>query len=402
MPGLTASWFLEKATAYLTETIRLRRHMHQHPELSFEEYKTVEFVQNTLAGYGIQGERIGTTGFTSTLSGANSDGGVLALRADMDALPIQEAADRSYHSVFPGKMHACGHDAHTAILISVARILFEIKENWNGQVKLIFQPAEEKFPGGASVLIREGILDRPVPHAILGQHVTPELTTGKIGFRSGPFMASADEIYITIQGKTGHGAMPHTTIDPILIASHLVVALQQVVSRRNNPLLPSVLTIGKINSTGGATNIIPGEVKLEGTFRTFDESWRAEAKHIIKELAQGLVHSMGGTVYLDIKEGYPVVQNHSALIAELKLFAADILGPEHVIDLPMRTTAEDFGYYSHQLPAAFYRLGTARAGQEGHHRIHTPEFDIDEQALAIGVAYMAYASYQWLLERDKK
>ncbi|MEP7267116.1 MAG: M20 family metallopeptidase [Saprospiraceae bacterium] len=390
------SWYIEKAKQYLPDTILLRRHLHQHPELSFVENKTAAFIEETLNAYNIDTTRIGHTGVLALLEGSEDSEKVIALRADIDALPIHESHDRTYHSQNKGVMHACGHDVHTASLLTTARILAETKNNWSGKIKIIFQPAEEKFPGGASILINEGVLENPKPGTILAQHVSPELTVGQIGFKAGPFMASADELYITVRGKGGHGAMPHTTRDTILIASHMVVALQQIVSRNNNPLIPSVLTLGKINSDGGATNIIPGEVCIEGTFRTFDETWRKEAKILIRNICEGIAQSMGGSVELDIKNGYPVLLNDADITSRMKDWAIDLLGKQNVIDLPMRTTAEDFAYYSQLIPACFYRLGTAIPGKEGEKKIHTPDFDIDENAFITGVAFMTYACHRLL------
>lgn len=399
MPSIDSEWYLSKSKEYLSETIRVRRYLHQHPELSFEEHETATFIEKTLQSYGISTERKCTTGVVALIEGQrnhSTNAGCLALRADIDALPIVENAASSYISKNKGVMHACGHDVHTASLVTVARLLNESKSDWSGKVKIIFQPAEEKFPGGASLLIKDGILEAPKPEAIFAQHVFPELESGKLGFRSGPFMASADEIFFKIHGKGGHGAMPHTTRDTILIASHVVLALQQIVSRNNNPLTPTVLTLGKINSTGGATNIIPGEVSIEGTFRTFDETWRQEAKGLIKKITTGIVDSMGGSVEIDIKDGYPVLVNEAHTTGLMKKWAIDLLGPQNIVDLPMRTTAEDFSYYSQELPACFYRLGTARPGHAGEKRVHTPDFDIDENAFITGVSFMTYAAHQWL------
>ncbi|MEP7321393.1 MAG: M20 family metallopeptidase [Saprospiraceae bacterium] len=399
MPSIDSEWYLSKSKEYLSETIRVRRYLHQHPELSFEEHETATFIEKTLQSYGINTERRCTTGVVALIEGQHNlstNSACLALRADIDALPIVENASTSYSSKNKGVMHACGHDVHTASLVTVARLLNESKSDWSGQVKIIFQPAEEKFPGGASLLIKDGILEDPKPEAILAQHVFPELESGKLGFRSGPFMASADEIFLKIHGKGGHGAMPHTTRDTILIASHVIIALQQIVSRNNNPLTPTVLTLGKINSTGGATNIIPGEVSIEGTFRTFDETWRQEAKGLIKKITTGIVESMGGSVEIDIKDGYPVLVNEAHTTGLMKKWAIDLLGPENIVELPMRTTAEDFSYYSRELPACFYRLGTARPGHAGEKRVHTPDFDIDENAFVTGVSFMTYAAHQWL------
>jgi amidohydrolase len=387
---------LHLSDQYLSETIRLRRHIHQHPELSFEEFHTAEFIEQTLKNYGIASARMGKTGVVAILEGQAAGDRTLALRADIDALPIQEISNQNYSSRNANVMHACGHDVHTASLLTTARILAENTALWGGKIKIIFQPAEEKFPGGASILIEEGILQNPAPDIILAQHVFPELEAGKLGFKEGPFMASADEIYITVTGKGGHGAMPHKTRDTILIASHIIVALQQIVSRNNNPLTPSVLTLGKIQSTGGATNIIPGEVKIEGTFRTFDEEWRKEAKILIRNICEGTAHAMGGHIDLDIKNGYPVLLNDLKLTQMMKSWATQLLGPGQIVDLPMRTTAEDFAYYSQVMPACFYRLGTSIPGHTGEKRVHTPDFDIDEQALVTGVAFMAFAAMNWL------
>lgn len=381
---------------YLAETIRLRRYLHEHPELSFQEYQTAAFIENTLRTYGLEPVRMADTGVTLLIEGEKPGVKVVALRADTDALPIQEISSEHYRSRNPGVMHACGHDVHTASLITVARILHETRSHWGGKVKIIFQPGEEKFPGGASLLIRDGVLQNPVPEIILAQHVFPELEAGKLGFHQGPFMASADEIYISVHGKSGHGAIPHSTRDTILIASHIVVALQQIVSRNNNPLTPSVLTIGKIQSTGGATNIIPGEVKMEGTFRTFDEAWRKEAKSLIRKITEGTAQAMGGQVEIDIKDGYPVLLNDPKLTHQMQQWALQLLGPDQVVDLPMRTTAEDFAYYSQVMPACFYRLGTAHPGHPGEKRVHTPDFDIDEDALSTGVTFMTWAAINWL------
>lgn len=398
MTLMTTDWYHRKAKEYLAETIRIRRYIHQHPELSFDEFETANFIEKTLHSYGIDTERKSNTGVLAVLQGNTASGKCLALRADMDALPIQEISSETYASRKPGVMHACGHDVHSASLITVARLLQESRTSWNGQVKIIFQPAEEKFPGGASILIQDGILEHPNPQAIFAQHVFPELESGTLGFRPGPFMASADEMFFTVHGKGGHGAMPHTTRDTILIASHMIIALQQIVSRNNNPLTPTVLTIGKINSTGGATNIIPGEVIIEGTFRTFDETWRKEAKNLIRKIATGVVEAMGGTVDIDIKDGYPVLINDHPTTEQMKAWAIELLGKDKVYDLPMRTTAEDFSYYSQILPACFYRLGTSKPGHVGDKRVHTADFDIDENALSTGVAYMTYAAHQWLHE----
>ena len=281
------------ARQYAPEFIEVRHHLHAHPELSYQEFETSKFVQSRLNSWGIPFEIKATTGVVGLLQGKNPSKRTIALRADMDALPIKEANDVPYKSVNDGIMHACGHDVHTTCLLGASRILNELKDEWEGTVKLIFQPGEEKNPGGASLLIKEGVLENPKPNSIFGLHVHPGLPTGKLSFRAGKVMASADELYLTIKGKGGHAASPHLCIDPILIASHLIIALQQVVSRNNDPHNPSVLSITSIKG-GATTNVIPNEVKLKGTFRAMDEEWRYKAHDIIRRISTELVHSMGG------------------------------------------------------------------------------------------------------------
>ena len=340
------------ANTYWKDTVALRRHLHQYPELSFQEKKTGWYISQVLSEYGIRHEHgMAENGVVGLIAGKNPDKKVIALRADMDALPIAEANDVPYRSVHEGIMHACGHDVHTSSLLGAARILQQLRDHFEGTVKLIFQPAEEKLPGGASIMIREGVLDNPRPAGILGQHVHPPLKVGKVGFRAGMYMASADEIFVTVRGKGGHGALPEDCIDPVLIASHLIVALQQIVSRNTNPLLPTVLTFGRINSTGGSTNIIPDEVKLMGTFRTMDEKWRFEAHHRMKKLAENLAEGMGGSCDFNILVGYPTLYNNEDLTRRTRSAAEAYLGPENVVELPIRMTAEDFSYYSQEMPA---------------------------------------------------
>lgn len=381
------------------DTVNIRRHLHRHPELSYQEKKTGQYIADCLRDLGIPHRHgIADNGVVALIRGRSPARKTVALRADFDALPIQEANDVPYKSENPGVMHACGHDVHTASLLGTARILNEIKDEFSGTVKLIFQPAEEKLPGGASLMIAEGVLQNPAPSAIFGQHVHPPLEAGTVGFRGGMYMASADEIYLTVHGRGGHGAMPHTGIDPIVIAAHIITGLQQVVSRRANPTVPSVLTLGKINSVGGATNIIPDTVKIEGTFRTMDETWRAEAHHAMAQLAVGTAESMGGKCECEILKGYPFLINDEELTSRTKAAAAEYLGAEKVVDLPIRMTAEDFAYYSQQMPACFYRLGTGNAARGITSPVHTPTFDIDEAALETGVGLMTWLTLRELLE----
>jgi amidohydrolase len=373
-----------------SEVIGLRHHLHSNPELSFQEFKTAKFVAESLRKIGLDpAEGIAKTGVSVLIEGKNPSKKVVALRADIDALPIAEANDVPYRSNNEGVMHACGHDVHTSSLLGTAMILNQLREEFEGSVKLIFQPGEEKAPGGASMMIREGILKNPAPKAILGQHVAPLVPVGKIGFKKGIYMASADEIYITVKGKGGHAAMPQGNIDPILIASHIIVALQQVVSRYATPTIPTVLSFGKVIAEG-ATNVIPNEVKIEGTFRTLNEKWRAEAKVKMKKLAEGLAESMGGSCDFHILDGYPYLYNNEKLTERNREFAVQYIGEENVVDLDIWMAAEDFAFYSQEIDACFYRLGVRNDAKGITSNVHTPTFNIDEAALEIGSGLMAW------------
>jgi amidohydrolase len=384
------------ASALESEQIRRRHHLHANPELSFEEVNTAAFIAAELEAMGISfTSGIVGTGIVAEVKGNNPASKTIALRADMDALPILEENRASYASRNTGVMHACGHDVHTTSLLGAIQILNQVKGQFEGTVRCIFQPGEEKFPGGASLMIKAGALDNPRPAAILGQHVAPQIPAGKVGFRSGMYMASADEIYITVKGKGGHAAMPDKCIDPILIASHLIVALQQVISRNNDPRQPSVLSFGKITGLG-ATNVIPSEVKIEGTFRTLNEVWRAEAKKRIHALATGLVASMGGEAEVLIHDGYPFLKNEEQLTLAMRSAAVDYLGEDNVVDLDVWMAAEDFAYYSQIIDSCFYRLGTRNEAKGITSGVHTATFDIDETALPIGAGLMAWLAIQRL------
>lgn len=377
------------AKQYAAEFIEVRHHLHAHPELSYKEFETSKFVQQKLHDLGIPFEIKATTGVVGLIKGNNPDKRIIALRADMDALPIKEENDVPYKSQNEGVMHACGHDVHTSCLLGAAKILNELKTNWEGTVKLIFQPGEEKNPGGASILIKEGVLENPKPSAIFGLHVHPGLPVGKMSFRDGKVMASADEIYITVKGKGGHAASPHVCIDPILIASHLVVSLQQIVSRNNNPHNPTVLSITSFKG-GTTTNVIPNEVKLKGTFRAMDEEWRFKAHDLIRKMATDLVTSMGGKIDLLIDVGYPSVYNNEALNELAKQKAEIFIGKENVEETEKRMGAEDFGYYSQQIPGCFFRLGVMNKEKGITSGVHTPTFNIDESAIETGIGIMAW------------
>lgn len=374
---------------YYEEILDIRRHLHSHPELSFKEENTANFITEKLKQIGIEGiERIGGTGVTFCLEGKEK-GKTIALRADIDALPILEENNVSYKSQNEGVMHACGHDVHTSNLLGVAKILNELKSEFNGTVKFIFQPGEEKSPGGASILIKEGILKNPEPHAILGQHVMPIIPVGKVGFRKGKYMASADEIYLTVKGKGGHAAMPEYFTDPIAISSQIIVALQQVVSRMASPKIPSVLSFGKI-AGGKVNNVIPDEVKIDGTFRTFNEEWRYQALGRIKDMASSIAKSMGGSCEVDIAPGYPFLVNDEAYTERNIKAAKEYMGEENVEELDLWMAAEDFSFYTHEVPGCFYRLGTRNEAKGITSGVHTPTFNIDEVALKTGMGLMSY------------
>lgn len=377
------------AKKYFTEFQAIRHHLHANPELSYLEFETSKFVQKKLTEFGIPFEVKATTGVVGLIKGKNPDSRIIALRADMDALPIQEENDVPYKSKNDGVMHACGHDVHTTCLLGAAKILSELKDEWEGTVKLIFQPGEEKNPGGASLMIKDGALENPAPQAIFALHVNTILEVGELSFRGGKVMASADELYFTVKGKGGHAASPHLVVDPILIASHLVVALQQLISRNNNPFNPSVLSITSFNG-GNTTNVIPNEVKLMGTFRAMDETWRFKAHELMRKLTTDLVHSMGGEVDLHIDVGYPCVMNNENLTANAMKKAAEYMGADKVSETELRMGAEDFGYYAQQIPACFYRLGTMNKAEGITAGVHTPVFNIDENAIEIGMGMMAW------------
>ncbi len=377
------------ANKYASEFIEVRHHLHAHPELSYKEFETSNLIQQKLTEFGIPFEIKATTGVIGLIEGKNPSKKIIALRADMDALPIKEENIVPYKSQNEGVMHACGHDVHTSVLLGASKILNELKNEFEGTIKLIFQPGEERNPGGASLLIKAGVLEDPKPSAIVALHVHPGLQTGKLSFRNGVVMASADEIFITVRSKGGHAASPHTTADTILIASHLVVALQQIISRNRNPFSPSVLTISSFQG-GYTTNVIPSEVKLMGTFRAMDEEWRFKAHELIRKEATGLVESMGAEIDLHIDVGYPVVQNdeklHSLAAEQAIIFA----GKDNIEQTEMRMGAEDFGFYTQKIPGCFFRLGVMNKEKGITSGVHTPTFNIDESAIEIGMGIMAW------------
>lgn len=387
----------ELARSYFSPTVAIRQHLHKNPELSFEEYETAAYVAEQLEILGVKSEKMAGTGLVALIKGNKSSDQVIALRADMDALPIQEVAGRSYGSLKPGVMHACGHDVHTASLLGVAKILQSMRDDFGGTVKLIFQPGEERLPGGASLMIKEGVLQNPAPSRIIGQHVMPFIETGKVGFRSGKYMASCDELFMVVKGKGGHGAHPHQNIDPIAITAQIITALQQVVSRNADPRIPTVLSWGKIEGNG-ATNIIPDEVRLEGTFRTFDEAWRAEAHLKMVKMATSIAEGMGASCDFEVCKGYPYLINEPKLTDASRAYAEEYLGVENVEELDIWPAAEDFSYYSQEIDACFYRLGTGNAALGINSPVHTPSFDVDERALETSIGLMAFITLRQLGE----
>lgn len=375
--------------------IESRRHLHANPELSFHEYQTSAFIKQQLDDIGISWKAMANTGVVAVITGNLPSVNVIALRADIDALPINESNDIYYRSKNAGVMHACGHDAHTASLIGVAKMLMALKDQFGGTVKLIFQPGEEVLPGGAGMMIAEGVLEDPAPLAVLGQHVSPFISAGKIGIRKGRFMASMDEIVLTIRGKGGHGAQPHRNIDPVMIAAQMLVSLQQVVSRFANPATPSVLSFGKVIANG-AINIIPDEVYLEGTFRTLDETWRKEAHTRIEKIAVAVAESMGGSCELVIRRGYPFLVNNESLTDQVTSYAADYLGEANLEEPEIWMAAEDFARYSQVAPSTFYLLGVGNPEKGISSSLHTPTFNIDESALEISIGLMCFIALRQL------
>ncbi len=378
--------------------LKIRRHLHRYPELSFQEHKTSGYICEQLDGMGITYRKgIAGTGIVAEITGKDADGKIVALRADMDALPLLEENEIEYKSHNDGVMHACGHDVHSASLLGTAAILLKLKDSFSGRVLLVFQPGEEKAPGGAKMMIDEDLFAGEEPAVILAQHVYPSLHSGQAGFREGKYMASSDEIYLTIRGKGGHAAMPHQTTDSVLIASHILVALQQIVSRHAEASTPTVLSFGRMIADG-AVNVIPPEVTLEGTFRTMDDNWRKEAHDRMINMANSIAESMGGSCEIKIVEGYPVLQNDHTVTKRSMELAAQYLGEENVRELDIRMTAEDFAFFAGRYPALLYRLGVKESGDHPPRELHTPTFNIDEQAMKTGMGLMAWLALSHLGE----
>jgi len=386
------------ASDYFEEIRAIRRHLHKHPELSCEEFKTSEFICEKLDEYAIPYTKgVAKTGVVGLIEGRHPSRKVIALRTDMDALQVVEENDVDYISLVPGKMHACGHDVHMACLLGASKILMKITDQFEGSIKIIFQPSEETYPGGAIEMIREGVLKNPDVSNVIGQHVVNTVDAGKIGIKAGPYMASTDEIFLTVKGKGGHAATPEQLIDPILIASHIIVALQQIVSRNANPINPTVISFGRIIGDG-RTNIIPNEVNIEGTVRTYDESWRKTIHEKIAFMASGIAGSMGGSCETRISHGFPFLHNNENLTQNIRTIAIEYLGETNVIDLEARMTAEDFAYFAKEVPSCFYRLGIRNEKKGIISNLHTPTFDVDESCLETGMGLMAWLAVRTLQE----
>lgn len=378
------------AEEYFQEIVAIRRHLHTIPEIGFEEYETAKYIIGKLKEYGIPYQMgVAITGVIGVIHGKNADKKTIALRADMDALPIKEENEVLFKSQNEGMMHACGHDAHMACVLGAAKILNECKNEFDGTIKLIFQPSEEALPGGAIKMIEEGVLENPHVDHVFGQHALPSLDAGKVGFKPGKYMASTDEIYITVHGKGGHAATPELFINPLMITSKILIELEKYFQNNKPSNSPSVLTFGRIIGEG-KTNIVPDKVFLEGTFRAYDERWRSKAHEGIINTIAAVAESSKGSCEVRIDRGYPVLVNDDDLTEKTKQLAIEFLGRENVVDIEMRMTAEDFAYYAQKIPSVFYRFGVRNESKNIISNLHTSTFDIDEDSLKTATGLMAW------------
>ena len=382
----------------LQEEIRdIRRYLHAHPELSYKEKETSAYIRKLLDQWGIEYKYpFVETGLLAILSGKDENGKVVALRTDMDALPITEENQVDFASGNIGVMHACGHDVHMATLLGAMKILSSLTDQFSGKVLFIFQPAEEKAPGGAKLMMEEGIFNDIQPDIILGQHVMPDYNSGDVGFRPGNYMASSNEIFITVKGTGGHAALPANIKDPVLMASKILVTLHEEIKSKTPTGIPCILSFGKVIADG-AMNVIPNQVSIDGTFRTMDEEWRSEAHQLIRNIVEKITGDMGGSADIKILPGYPVLYNDPDLTAQSRAFASELLGEEHIIDMDIRMTAEDFAFFSHSYPSMMYRLGVKNPSSEEIYPLHTNTFRIDESALKTGAAMMSWLTMKFLI-----
>ena len=387
---------LLKSAELNDEVIQLRRHFHRHPELSYEETQTSAYISGWLKKNGISfRDGIAGTGIIGRIEGKGKGDKVIAVRAEMDALPVNERKKSDYSSLVTGKMHACGHDAHMAMLLGTTKLLNSMRDQFGGTILLIFQPGEEKSPGGARLIIESGALNNPKPDLVIAQHILPELETGKVGYKSGRYMASCDEIYITVTGKGGHAALPGLTTDQIYIASNLVVRLKnKIAGQQSINNIPTVLGIGRISGEG-ATNVIPENVYISGTFRTFDEKWRYEAQALIRQISIETAEEFKVKIDVNIAEGYPVLNNNEVLTSKAMKFSEELLGKDKIETYDFRMSSDDFSFYSALAPSLHYRIGIKKKDTEML-KLHTPDFDIDEAGLQTGVANLSWLIYSFL------
>lgn len=384
------------AAALHDEVTAIRRHLHAHPELSFQEYETAAYVSEQLDKWGIAHQRsVGGTGISGLLTAADAGHPCIALRAELDALPITEQNQTPYSSLRPGVMHACGHDVHTACLLGALYILHQLRHHWSGAIRFIFQPGEEQLPGGATLMIRDGVLANPVPDAIIAQHVFVPLRAGQVGFHPGRYMASSDEWYITVKGKGGHAAEPEATQNPIYAVADLLCRLHDLRRELEQAEIPTILSAGTIHA-GTATNIVPDEATISGTLRTLDEHWRREVKNRIRQLVQSFSDEHNIAISCVLEEGYPALMNDSYITGLCRQAAAQYVGQNNVHELPVRMASEDFAYYLQQVPGCFFRLGVGNPEQGIISGVHSATFDIDEAALETGTGLLAWLAISLL------
>lgn len=392
----------DMARANAAEVVEMRRWLHRHPDLSQQEYGTMNYVAERLKEMGLEPKTgIGKTGCMAMIrGGVEPDSYCIGLRADYDALPLKEVTGLEFASENDGVMHACGHDMHTSSLLGAAKILAAMKEELHGSIMLVFEPSEEMYPGGARMMMDDGLFAEVTPNEMYSFHCLPEMDYGRVGMRKGKYMASTDELYWTVKGKGGHGATPHLSVDPILIASHIVVALQQIVSRNASPMMPTTLSFGKFIGSG-RTNIIPDEVKMEGIIRTFDEKWRLECHEKIRKISCGIAESMGGECDLFIDYGYPYVVNDDDCTQQVHDNAVAFLGADKVEWLDMRMTAEDFAFFAQKIPSCYYRIGIHEPGTP-FCNLHRPNLMVDERSIELASGLVAYNAVKALENRIKK